>query len=53
MKKMAYNDGLTELANRAAFHEKEAEIRCDHLPCIIVQLDINFLKKVNDVLWSR
>lgn len=49
MKKMAYTDGLTELANRAAFHEKEEEIRHNHLECVIVQLDINFLKKVNDV----
>lgn len=49
MKKMAYTDGLTELANRAAFHLKEDEIRRKHPDCTIIQLDINFLKKVNDV----
>ncbi|MCR4645821.1 MAG: GGDEF domain-containing protein [Oscillospiraceae bacterium] len=49
MKKMAYTDGLTELANRAAFHDKEDEIRRSHTDCTVVQLDINFLKKVNDV----
>ncbi|MBR4627273.1 MAG: diguanylate cyclase [Ruminococcus sp.] len=49
MVKIAYTDVLTELANRAAFHEKEAEIRRERLACVIVQLDINFLKKVNDV----
>lgn len=48
IKKMAYSDSLTGLANRAAFHEKENEIRCGHTDCTIVQLDINFLKKVND-----
>jgi len=49
MEKMAYTDGLTELANRAAFHEKECELRSCKKICIIVQLDINFLKTVNDV----
>ena len=49
MEKMAYTDGLTELANRAAFHEKEKNIRKNKMPCVIVQLDINFLKTVNDV----
>ena len=49
MKKMAYTDGLTELSNRAAFHKKEEEIRSGHLECVIVQLDINCLKRVNDV----
>ena len=49
MEKMAYTDGLTELANRAAFHEKESAIRQKRQPCFIVQLDINYLKTVNDV----
>lgn len=49
MKKMAYTDGLTELGNRAAFHKRESEIRNERAECVIVQLDINFLKKVNDV----
>ena len=49
MKKLAYTDGLTELGNRAAFHERENRIRRDRTDCVIIQLDINFLKKVNDV----
>lgn len=48
-KKMAYTDGLTELANRAAFHDKEKQIVADGRESYIVQLDINLLKKVNDV----
>ena len=48
MEKMAYTDGLTELANRAAFHEKETAISSEKKPCFIVQLDINYLKTVND-----
>ncbi len=49
MRKLAYTDGLTELANRSAFHLKEDELRQTQAECVIVQLDINFLKKVNDV----
>ena len=49
MEKMAYTDGLTELANRAAFHEKEDQLHKAKKRCIIVQLDINYLKTVNDV----
>lgn len=49
MEKMAYTDGLTELGNRAAFHETEKEIIKNHYKCIIIQLDINDLKKVNDM----
>ena len=48
MKKMAYTDGLTSLSNRTAFHEKEDDLRQDKSECVIVQLDINFLKRVND-----
>ncbi len=49
MEKMAYTDGLTELKNRIAFNEKENEIRSRAVSCMIVQFDINLLKKVNDV----
>ena len=49
MRKMAYTDGLTGLSNRAAFHEKESDIRKKKKACCIIQFDINFLKKVNDV----
>ena len=49
MEKMAYTDCLTELKNRIAFSEKENEIRDKAIPAMIVQFDINLLKKVNDV----
>ncbi len=49
MAKMAYTDGLTELHNRIAFSEKEKEICSNEKSCVVVQLDVNFLKKVNDV----
>ena len=49
MQQMAYTDSLTGLSNRTAFHEKEEEIRLKRSECIIVQLDINFLKSVNDI----
>lgn len=49
MAKMAYTDGLTTLYNRIAFSEKENEIRSHRKSCVIVQLDINNLKTVNDV----
>lgn len=48
MEKMAYTDSLTGLANRAAFHEKEKEVALNKTDCIIIQLDINYLKTVND-----
>lgn len=49
MAKMAYTDGLTTLHNRIAFNEKENEVRSHRKTCVIVQLDINNLKTVNDV----
>lgn len=49
MANLAYTDGLTGLRNRAAFHEKENAIRENQISCVIVQLDINNLKTVNDV----
>ena len=49
LRKLAYTDSLTELANRTSFKEKEDQIRRELLGCIIVQLDINCLKTVNDV----
>lgn len=49
MRRLAFTDGLTDLANRAAFHIKEEEVRQGQQECTVVQLDINFLKKVNDV----
>lgn len=48
MEKMAYTDGLTGLKNRIAFSEKENELRAQRQECVIVQLDINNLKTVND-----
>ena len=49
MERLAYTDGLTGLENRLAFNLKENEIHEQHIQCIVVQLDINNLKKVNDV----
>lgn len=48
MEKIAYTDGLTELNNRAAFHKKEKELIDNGGSCVIVQFDVNNLKKVND-----
>ncbi|MBQ4465350.1 MAG: diguanylate cyclase, partial [Oscillospiraceae bacterium] len=45
---LAYMDGLTNMRNRLAFNEKEKELQNSPI-CMIVQLDINFLKTVNDV----
>ena len=49
MKRLAHEDGLTKLENRLAFTELESELamRNEGL-LLIVQFDINFLKKVND-----
>lgn len=49
MKKLAYTDGLTELSNRLAFGQREELLRKENTGCFIVQLDVNDLKKVNDV----
>lgn len=49
MEKLAYNDGLTGLYNRLAFTETEDEIKkAVSGKYIVIQFDINFLKKVND-----
>lgn len=50
MKKLAYTDALTGLNNRLAFNEKETDLKNkENNNCIIIQLDINNLKQVNDV----
>ena len=49
MHRLAHEDGLTGLENRLAFTEYEQELsekKSGH--CLFVQLDINFLKRVND-----
>ena len=50
MRKLAHTDALTGIANRMAFTEFENTIR-DSVSedILLVQLDINYLKKVNDV----
>ena len=49
MEKLAYNDGLTGLLNRLAFTQEENRIKeKESGKFIFVQLDINFLKQVND-----
>ncbi len=50
MRKLAHTDALTGIENRMAFTEYENNIREQSSEDILlVQLDINFLKKVNDV----
>ncbi len=51
MRELAHKDGLTDLENRMAFNECEAEL-LNHTgkSYIFVQLDINNLKKVNDTM---
>ena len=47
--KLAHVDGLTGLYNRLAFNETEEEIRNQNSgKYVVIQFDINFLKKVND-----
>lgn len=48
--RLAFIDGLTGLKNRLAFNQAEAslQVRPD-AKCIIIQFDINNLKKVNDM----
>lgn len=49
MRKLAHTDALTGIDNRMAFTEYENDIREQVTEDILlVQLDINFLKKVND-----
>ncbi|MBR1797357.1 MAG: GGDEF domain-containing protein [Clostridiales bacterium] len=49
MDRLAHNDGLTGLLNRLAFTEAESSIKASETgKYVVVQLDINYLKKVND-----
>ena len=50
VQKIAYSDALTGLGNRAAYLERLQECVKEHVPRLgIVYLDVNNLKKVNDV----
>ena len=50
MSHLAYTDTLTGLDNRLSFNEREADLKSQKgTSCIIIQLDINNLKLVNDV----
>lgn len=50
LERLAYSDGLTGLKNRFAFHEAEEALRiAPDAACMIIQFDVNNLKKVNDV----
>lgn len=50
MRHLAYTDALTGLQNRLAFNEKELELKSHkNINCMIVQMDVNNLKVVNDV----
>lgn len=49
MEKLAFNDGLTGMYNRLAFTRDENEIKEKKSgKYVLIQLDINFLKLVND-----
>ena len=49
MRKVAYTDALTGMANREAFYEYEKEIKAlKHGKRYVVQLDLNNLKLAND-----
>lgn len=49
MGKLAHTDSLTGLQNRMAFSEYEEKVKTGATgECIVVQLDVNNLKKVND-----
>lgn len=45
---LAYIDGLTGLQNRLSFNNTEEDLDGGVKDCIVIQLDINDLKKVND-----
>ena len=49
MTQLAYTDALTGLKNRLSFNEREKQLKVSNECCIIIQLDINNLKVVNDV----
>lgn len=49
MGKLAHTDSLTGLQNRTAFNEYEERVKTGATgECIVIQLDVNNLKKVND-----
>ena len=50
LEQLAYTDGLTGMKNRLAFNEAETSFaKGDNAKYMIIQFDINDLKKVNDV----
>ena len=49
MRRLAHEDGLTGLENRLSFNEYESELKQNTIgKCLVIQFDINNLKKVND-----
>ena len=50
LERLAYTDGLTGMKNRLAFNEAESSLlKYPDAKYVIIQFDINDLKKVNDV----
>lgn len=51
--KLAYEDGLTGLANRTAFNERLEMLQMKQDPVALIMFDVNDLKKVNDNLGHQ
>lgn len=51
--KLAYEDGLTGLANRTAFNERLEMLQMKQDPVALIMFDVNNLKKVNDNLGHQ
>lgn len=51
--KLAYEDGLTSLANRTAFNERLEILQMKLDPVALIMFDVNDLKKVNDNLGHQ
>lgn len=48
--RLAYTDAMTDVGNRAAFHEKQIEDQTYVGPIAYLMVDVNNLKKTNDTL---
>lgn len=53
IRKLAYQDGLTNLSNRTAFNERLEQFQAKQKNAAIIMFDVNDLKKVNDNLGHQ